>query len=179
MGYLWDGRRIVVKKVTKKMFLTVLAIISHVSHPNTALLVDCCVERGLYLIFRFSTFTPRCKVLEFLTNGNEAEIAKSWRMPKDMTNDGEDNDAWDDYSMFFGYDTTGTVHFTAQNDDVSVSLKKTEKYRKNQMKLEKITKTDFSWVEFVITENSMREKSDSMDINGEICNKISNSNNKI
>ena len=44
------------------------------------------------------------KVLEFLTNGNEAEIAKSWRMPKDMTNDGEDNDAWDDYSMFFGYD---------------------------------------------------------------------------
>lgn len=39
-----------------------------------------------------------------LTNGNEAEIAKSWRMPKDMTNDDDDNDEWDDYSMIFGYD---------------------------------------------------------------------------
>ena len=43
--------------------------------------------------------------------------------------------------MFFCSQTTGTVHFTAQNDDVSVSLKKTEKYRKNQMKLEKIVKS--------------------------------------
>ncbi|KAH0896495.1 hypothetical protein HID58_046063 [Brassica napus] len=41
----------------------------HVSHPNTALLVDCCVERGLYLIFRFSTFTPRCKTLVGVAKG--------------------------------------------------------------------------------------------------------------
>ncbi|KAL0735013.1 hypothetical protein Bca4012_011223 [Brassica carinata] len=44
------------------------------------------------------------QVLELLTNGNEAEVAKSWRMPKDMTNDYKDNDEWDDYSMLLGYD---------------------------------------------------------------------------
>ncbi|EOA14371.1 hypothetical protein CARUB_v10027556mg [Capsella rubella] len=61
-GDLWDGRRIAVKRLTKesgdmnkeKEFLTELGIISHVSHPNTALLLGCCVERGLYLVFRFS-----------------------------------------------------------------------------------------------------------------------------
>lgn len=45
----------------------------------------------------FVTLYHVIKVLELLANGNEAKIAKSWRMPKD-------NDAWDDYSMFFGYD---------------------------------------------------------------------------
>lgn len=44
------------------------------------------------------------KVLELLTNGNEAEVAKSWRMPKDMTNGDENNNEWDDYSMLLGYD---------------------------------------------------------------------------
>lgn len=61
-GDLCDGRRIAVKRLTKesgdmikeKEFLTELGIISHVSHPNTALLLGCCVERGLYLVFRFS-----------------------------------------------------------------------------------------------------------------------------
>lgn len=61
-GDLWDGRRIAVKRLTKesgdmnkeKEFLTELGITSHVSHPNTALLLGCCVERGLYLVFRFS-----------------------------------------------------------------------------------------------------------------------------
>ncbi|KAF8102571.1 hypothetical protein N665_0198s0270 [Sinapis alba] len=289
-GDLWDGRRIAVKRLTKesgdmnkeKEFLTELGIISHVSHPNTALLLGCCVERGLYLVFRFSEngnlysalhekengsldwpirykiavgvarglhylhkrcnhriihrdikssnvllgpdFEPQItdfglakwlpnkwthhavipvegtfgylapeslmqgtvdektdiyafgillleiisgrrpvnpshkhillwakpaletgntrelvdpklqdkyddqqmnrlvltashcvqqspilrptmtQVLELLTNGNEAEVAKSWRMPKGMTNNGEDNDEWDDYSMLLGYD---------------------------------------------------------------------------
>ncbi|KAJ0266854.1 receptor-like serine/threonine-protein kinase [Hirschfeldia incana] len=289
-GDLCDGRRIAVKRLTKesgdmnkeKEFLTELGIISHVSHPNTALLLGCCVERGLYLVFRFSEngnlysalhekengsldwpirykiavgvarglhylhkrcnhriihrdikssnvllgpdFEPQItdfglakwlpnkwthhavipvegtfgylapeslmqgtvdektdiyafgillleiisgrrpvnhshkhillwakpaleagntrelvdptlqdkydyqqmnrlvltashcvqqspilrptmtQVLELLTNGNEAEVAKSWRMPKDMTNGDEDNDEWDDYSMLLGYD---------------------------------------------------------------------------
>ncbi|RID41200.1 hypothetical protein BRARA_J01177 [Brassica rapa] len=61
-GDLCDGRRIAVKRLTKesgdmikeKEFLTELGVISHVSHPNTALLLGCCVERGLYLVFRFS-----------------------------------------------------------------------------------------------------------------------------
>ncbi|CAN8253043.1 unnamed protein product [Cochlearia groenlandica] len=61
-GDLYDGRRIAVKRLTKesgdmnkeKEFLTELGIISHVSHPNTALLLGCCVERGLYLVFKFS-----------------------------------------------------------------------------------------------------------------------------
>jgi len=61
-GDLWDGRRIAVKRLAKesgdmnkeKEFLTELGIISHVSHPNTALLLGCCVEKGLYLVFRFS-----------------------------------------------------------------------------------------------------------------------------
>ncbi|KAL0646848.1 hypothetical protein Bca4012_045139 [Brassica carinata] len=44
------------------------------------------------------------QVLELLTNGNEAEVAKSWRMPKDMTNGDENNNEWDDYSMLLGYD---------------------------------------------------------------------------
>ncbi|KAG5376209.1 hypothetical protein IGI04_040805 [Brassica rapa subsp. trilocularis] len=246
-GDLCDGRRIAVKRLTKesgdmikeKEFLTELGIISHVSHPNTALLLGCCVERGLYLVFRFSengnlysalhgnltsynfhvitdfglakwlpnkwthhavipvegTFgylapeslmqgtvdektdiyafgillleiisgrrpvnpshnhillwakpaletgntrelvdpklqekyddqqmnrlvltASHCvqqspilrptmtQVLELLTNGNEAEVAKSWRMPKDMTNGDENNNEWDDYSMLLGYD---------------------------------------------------------------------------
>lgn len=61
-GDLWDGKRIAVKRLAResgdmnkeKEFLTELGIISHVSHPNTALLLGCCVERGLYLVFRFS-----------------------------------------------------------------------------------------------------------------------------
>lgn len=57
----------------------------------------------------FVTLYHVIKVLELLANGNEAKIAKSWRMPKD--NDGEDNDAWDDYSMFFGYDVPWDTSF--------------------------------------------------------------------
>ncbi|CAH8358730.1 unnamed protein product [Eruca vesicaria subsp. sativa] len=291
-GDLSDGRRVAVKRLTKesgdmnkeKEFLTELGIISHVSHPNTAILLGCCVERGLYLVFRFSEngnlysalhekengsldwpirykiavgvarglhylhkrcnhriihrdikssnvllgpdFEPQItdfglakwlpnkwthhavipvegtfgylapeslmqgtvdektdiyafgillleiisgrrpvnpshkhillwakpaletgntrelvdpklqdkyddqqmnrlvltashcvqqspilrptmtQVLELLTNGNEAEVANSWRMPMDMTNDDKDNDEWDDYSMILGYDVS-------------------------------------------------------------------------
>lgn len=61
-GDLPDGRTIAVKRLTKdqtnpnkeKEFLMELGIIGHVNHPNTAVLVGCCIENGLYLVFDFS-----------------------------------------------------------------------------------------------------------------------------
>ncbi|KAA3470828.1 putative receptor-like serine/threonine-protein kinase isoform X2 [Gossypium australe] len=61
-GDLPDGRAIAVKRLAndnkdetkEKEFLTELGIIGHVCHPNTATLVGCCIENGLYLIFNFS-----------------------------------------------------------------------------------------------------------------------------
>ncbi|KDO62429.1 hypothetical protein CISIN_1g008650mg [Citrus sinensis] len=61
-GNLSDGRKIAVKRLAKdnkdakkeKEFLMELGIIGHVCHPNTATLVGCCIENGLYLIFNFS-----------------------------------------------------------------------------------------------------------------------------
>ncbi|KAG8485747.1 hypothetical protein CXB51_019122 [Gossypium anomalum] len=61
-GHLPDGRAIAVKRLAndnkdetkEKEFLIELGIIGHVCHPNTATLVGCCIENGLYLIFNFS-----------------------------------------------------------------------------------------------------------------------------
>lgn len=61
-GELCDGKIIAVKRLTKdnkdsnkeKEFLMELGIIGHVFHPNTATLLGCCIENGLYLIFNFS-----------------------------------------------------------------------------------------------------------------------------
>ncbi|TKY54615.1 receptor serine/threonine-protein kinase [Spatholobus suberectus] len=61
-GDLSDGRTIAVKRLAKdkkdpnkeKEFLMELGVIGHVCHPNTATLVGCCVEDGLYLIFNYS-----------------------------------------------------------------------------------------------------------------------------
>ncbi|TYJ22010.1 hypothetical protein E1A91_A08G100700v1 [Gossypium mustelinum] len=61
-GDLSDGTAIAVKRLAndnkdetkEKEFLTELGIIGHVCHPNTATLVGCCIENGLYLIFNFS-----------------------------------------------------------------------------------------------------------------------------
>ncbi|KAG5563769.1 hypothetical protein RHGRI_000089 [Rhododendron griersonianum] len=61
-GDLDDGRTIAVKTLTKdntnqnkeKEFLMELGVIGHVNHPNTAVLVGCCIENGLHLIFDFS-----------------------------------------------------------------------------------------------------------------------------
>ncbi|KAK1366838.1 Concanavalin A-like lectin/glucanase, subgroup [Heracleum sosnowskyi] len=60
-GDLDDGNTIAVKRLAKdntdqnkeKEFLMELGILGHVNHPNTARLVGCCVENGLYLIFNF------------------------------------------------------------------------------------------------------------------------------
>lgn len=60
-GNLNDGSTIAVKCLTRdstnaekeKEFLMELGIIGHVNHPNTASLLGCCVENGLYLIFKF------------------------------------------------------------------------------------------------------------------------------
>ncbi|KAG5222254.1 receptor serine/threonine-protein kinase [Salix suchowensis] len=51
-GDLSDGRTLDAYK--EKEFLMELGIIGHVCHPNTANLLGCCVENGLYLIFNFS-----------------------------------------------------------------------------------------------------------------------------
>ncbi|XP_028059097.1 probable receptor-like serine/threonine-protein kinase At5g57670 isoform X2 [Camellia sinensis] len=61
-GDLDDGRAIAVKRLAKdntdenkeKEFLLELGIIGHVNHPNTAILVGCCIENGLHLIFNLS-----------------------------------------------------------------------------------------------------------------------------
>ncbi|XP_062078588.1 probable receptor-like serine/threonine-protein kinase At5g57670 isoform X2 [Humulus lupulus] len=61
-GDLSNGQTIAVKRLAKdnkdakkeKEFLMELGIIGHVCHPNTASLVGCCIENGLYLIFNFS-----------------------------------------------------------------------------------------------------------------------------
>ncbi|KAL6194418.1 hypothetical protein ACLB2K_035502 [Fragaria x ananassa] len=61
-GNLSNGQAIAVKMLAKdnnnankeKEFLMELGVILHVSHPNTAKLVGCCIENGLYLIFNFT-----------------------------------------------------------------------------------------------------------------------------
>ncbi|XP_057727034.1 probable receptor-like serine/threonine-protein kinase At5g57670 [Arachis stenosperma] len=61
-GDLCDGRSIAVKRLAKdnndpnkeKEFLMELGVIGHVCHPNTASLVGCCIENGLYLVFNYS-----------------------------------------------------------------------------------------------------------------------------
>ena len=61
-GDLCDGQSIAVKRLAKdnndpnkeKEFLMELGVIGHVSHPNTATLVGCCIENGFYLIFHYS-----------------------------------------------------------------------------------------------------------------------------
>ncbi|KAJ9550861.1 hypothetical protein OSB04_014906 [Centaurea solstitialis] len=60
-GDLENGQVIAVKKLAKdnkdqnkeKEFLMELGILGHINHPNTASLVGCCVENGLYLIFNY------------------------------------------------------------------------------------------------------------------------------
>ncbi|KAJ4828160.1 hypothetical protein Tsubulata_005035 [Turnera subulata] len=62
-GVLSDGLEIAVKRLTKtcsderkeKEFLTEIGTIGHVSHPNVLPLLGCCIDNGLYLIFRFSS----------------------------------------------------------------------------------------------------------------------------
>lgn len=61
-GDLCGGQTIAVKRLSKdnkdpnkeKEFLMELGVIGHVRHPNTATLVGCCIENGLYLIFKYS-----------------------------------------------------------------------------------------------------------------------------
>ncbi|XP_028775425.1 probable receptor-like serine/threonine-protein kinase At5g57670 [Neltuma alba] len=61
-GDLSDGQTIAVKRLSKdnkdpnkeKEFLMELGVIGHVCHPNTASLVGCCIENGLYLVFKYS-----------------------------------------------------------------------------------------------------------------------------
>ncbi|KAK9076804.1 hypothetical protein SSX86_005138 [Deinandra increscens subsp. villosa] len=60
-GNLESGEVIAIKKLAKdnkdqnkeKEFLMELGILGHINHPNTASLVGCCVENGLYLIFNY------------------------------------------------------------------------------------------------------------------------------
>lgn len=63
-GVLEDGRAVAVKLLAptaaadekkEKDFLTELGTVGHVRHPNVSSLLGCCVDRGLHLIFEFST----------------------------------------------------------------------------------------------------------------------------
>lgn len=61
-GVLENGEAIAVKRLTKessderkeKEFLTEIGTLGHVTHPNVASLLGCCIDNGLYLIFQFS-----------------------------------------------------------------------------------------------------------------------------
>ncbi|KAL5229481.1 hypothetical protein ABZP36_028257 [Zizania latifolia] len=80
-GTLSDGQCVAVKRLAKgkpseqkeKEFLTELGIQGHVCHPNTAYLLGCCVENGLYLVFEFcangtlasALHGKSCKTLEW------------------------------------------------------------------------------------------------------------------
>jgi hypothetical protein len=65
-GILDDGRAVAVKRLAataavaadekkEKDFLTELGTVGHVRHPNVSSLLGCCVDRGLHLVFEFST----------------------------------------------------------------------------------------------------------------------------
>ena len=63
-GVLDDGRAVAVKRLAptaaadekkEKDFLTELGTVGHVRHPNVCALLGCCVDRGLHLVFEFST----------------------------------------------------------------------------------------------------------------------------
>lgn len=63
-GVLDDGRAVAVKRLAptaaadekkEKDFLTELGTVGHVRHPNVSALLGCCVDRGLHLVFDFST----------------------------------------------------------------------------------------------------------------------------
>nr|CAB3488516.1 unnamed protein product [Digitaria exilis] len=63
-GVLDDGRAVAVKRLAptaaadekkEKDFLTELGTVGHVRHPNVSALLGCCVDRGLHLVFEFST----------------------------------------------------------------------------------------------------------------------------
>ncbi|KAJ7955792.1 Protein kinase family protein [Quillaja saponaria] len=62
-GTLKDGEEIAVKRLTKtstderkgKEFLMEIGTIGHVCHSNVLSLMGCCIDNGLYLIFKFSS----------------------------------------------------------------------------------------------------------------------------
>ncbi|CAN6269552.1 unnamed protein product [Urochloa humidicola] len=63
-GVLDGGRAVAVKRLApsaaadekkEKDFLTELGTVGHVRHPNVSALLGCCVDRGLHLVFEFST----------------------------------------------------------------------------------------------------------------------------
>ncbi|CAL5014452.1 unnamed protein product [Urochloa decumbens] len=63
-GVLDGGRAVAVKRLAptaaadekkEKDFLTELGTVGHVRHPNVSALLGCCVDRGLHLVFDFST----------------------------------------------------------------------------------------------------------------------------
>ncbi|XP_023515756.1 probable receptor-like serine/threonine-protein kinase At5g57670 [Cucurbita pepo subsp. pepo] len=78
-GILSDGEEIAVKRLTKtsiderkeKEFLTEIGTIGHVQHTNVLSLLGCCIDNGLYLIFRFSS---RGSVASLLHDDNLSPI---------------------------------------------------------------------------------------------------------
>ncbi|URE02437.1 Protein kinase domain containing protein [Musa troglodytarum] len=62
-GVTADGQAIAVKTMVgastdeqrEKDFLTELGTVGHVRHPNVSALLGCCIDRGLHLVFEFSS----------------------------------------------------------------------------------------------------------------------------
>ncbi|RWW19785.1 hypothetical protein GW17_00016128 [Ensete ventricosum] len=62
-GVMADGQAIAVKTMVgastdeqrEKDFLTELGTVGHVRHPNVSALLGCCIDRGLHLVFEFSS----------------------------------------------------------------------------------------------------------------------------
>ncbi|KAK3143508.1 hypothetical protein QOZ80_4AG0301150 [Eleusine coracana subsp. coracana] len=82
-GTLADGRAVAVKRLAPtttdekkdKDFLTELGTVGHARHPNVSALLGCCVDRGLHLVFAFST---RGSVSANL-HGDAATPAMTWK----------------------------------------------------------------------------------------------------
>jgi serine/threonine protein kinase len=86
-GALGDGRAVAVKRLApaadekkEKDFLTELGTVGHVRHPNVSALLGCCVDRGLHLVFEFST---RGSVSANL-HGDDGLPAVSWKQRRDV-----------------------------------------------------------------------------------------------
>ncbi|KAK3141289.1 hypothetical protein QOZ80_4BG0331920 [Eleusine coracana subsp. coracana] len=86
-GTLADGRAVAVKRLAPtttaadekkdKDFLTELGTVGHARHPNVSPLLGCCVDRGLHLVFAFST---RGSVSANLHGGDDASTpAMTWK----------------------------------------------------------------------------------------------------
>ncbi|KAF3454403.1 hypothetical protein FNV43_RR04850 [Rhamnella rubrinervis] len=85
-GCLRNGQLVAVKRLTKGTadektagFLSELGIIAHVDHPNTAKLIGCGIEGGMYLVFQLSTLGSLGSLLHG-SKDNELDWSKRYKV---------------------------------------------------------------------------------------------------